>query len=36
MLVYQGADWPCYIKAIGLNPGSIYGDLVIAWAKSTP
>jgi hypothetical protein len=35
-LVYQGPDWPCFIKAIELNAGSIYGDLVIAQGKSTP
>jgi len=35
-LVYQGPDWPCFIKGLGLNDGSIYGDLVIAQAKSTP
>lgn len=36
MLVYQDLDWPWFIKAIELNPGSVYGDLVIAQAKSTP
>jgi len=36
MLVYQDPDWACIIKALGLNDGSIYGDLVIARAKSTP
>lgn len=36
VLVYQDPDWPCFIKALGLNPGSIYGELVIAQAKSTP
>jgi len=35
-LVYQDPDWPCFIKAIGLNARSIYGELVIAPAKSTP
>lgn len=35
-LVYQAADWPCYIKGLELNPSSIYGDLVIAQVKSTP
>jgi hypothetical protein len=34
-LVYQGADWPWFIKAIELNRRSIYGDLVIAQARST-
>jgi hypothetical protein len=35
-LVYQAPDWPCFINAIALNAGSIYGELVIAQAKSTP
>ena len=35
-LVYQARDWPCIIKALVLNAGSIYGDLVIAQAISTP
>ena len=35
-LVYQAPDWPCYINALELNRGSIYGDLVIARAESTP
>jgi hypothetical protein len=35
-LVYQAADWPWFIKALELNHGSIYGDLVIAPGKSTP
>lgn len=35
-LVYQATDWPCFVKAVALNPGSIDGDLVIAQAKSTP
>jgi hypothetical protein len=35
-LVYQDPDWPCFIKAIELNRRSIYGDLVIAQARSTP
>jgi hypothetical protein len=35
-LVYQATDWACYINALVLNPGSIYVDLVIAQAKSTP
>jgi len=35
-LVYQAADWPCFIKALELNPRSIYGELVIAQEKSTP
>jgi hypothetical protein len=35
-LVYQAPDWPCFINAVALNHGSIYGDLVIAQAKSTP
>jgi hypothetical protein len=35
-LVYQEPDWPWFIKTIELNPSSIYGDLVIAPAKSTP
>jgi hypothetical protein len=35
-LVYQEADWPCFINAVALNSGSIYGELVIAQAKSTP
>jgi hypothetical protein len=35
-LVYQVSDWPCYIKGLELNSGSIYGDLVIAQVKSTP
>jgi len=36
VLVYQATDWPCIINALELNRGSIYGDLVIAQAKSTP
>jgi len=36
VLVYQGSDWPCFIKGLELNPRSIYGDLVIAQAKPTP
>jgi hypothetical protein len=36
VLVYQAPDWPCFIKALELNGGSIYGDLVIAQGKSTP
>jgi hypothetical protein len=36
MLVYQDPDWPCFLNALELNAGSIYGDLVIAQAKSTP
>jgi hypothetical protein len=35
-LVYQAPDWPWFIKAVELNARSIYGDLVIAQAKSTP
>jgi hypothetical protein len=35
-LVYQAPDWPCFINTIALNAGSIYGELVIAQAKSTP
>ena len=35
-LVYQAPDWACYINAVALNRGSIYGDLVIAQAESTP
>jgi hypothetical protein len=29
-LVYQVADWPCFINEVALNGGSIYGDLAIA------
>jgi hypothetical protein len=36
MLVYQAPDWPCFINAVALNRGSIYGELVIALAYSTP
>jgi hypothetical protein len=35
-LVYQAPDWACFINAIALNDGSIYGELVIAQAESTP
>jgi hypothetical protein len=35
-LVCQAPDWPWFIKALELNARSIYGDLVIAQAKSTP
>lgn len=36
MLVYQDPDWPSFIKGLELNRYSIYGELVIAQAKSTP
>jgi hypothetical protein len=35
-LVYQASDWACFIKALELNHCSIYAELVIAQAKSTP
>lgn len=35
-LAYQATDWACFIKGLALNAGSIYGELVIAQAKSTP
>jgi hypothetical protein len=36
ILVYQRPDWPFFINEVALNAGSIYGDLAIAQAKSTP
>jgi len=36
VVVYQAPDWACFINAVELNDRSIYGDLVIAQAKSTP
>ena len=36
LLVYQASDWAWFIKAVVLNHRSIYGELVIAQAKSTP
>jgi hypothetical protein len=35
-LVYQVSDQPCIIIIVGMNSSSLYGDLVIALAYSTP
>jgi hypothetical protein len=35
-LVYQASDQPCFVNIVEMNWSSLYGDLEIALAYSTP